>query len=113
MLEDLSTTTKNEPFVIILSKHNFGTILCNHIYVKNAARQLGFEDPNEYPQLCKLANGYLLKTKGYDENVDEYLENEAERDSLYVHLLEEFDRCILTYFSFNWTQSSNLISQVL
>ncbi|KAG7645033.1 putative Zeta toxin domain, P-loop containing nucleoside triphosphate hydrolase [Arabidopsis thaliana] len=77
------------------------------------ARQLGFEDPNEYPQLCKLANGYLLKTKGYDENVDEYLENEAERDSLYVHLLEEFDRCILTYFSFNWTQSSNLISQAL
>ncbi|XP_010483366.1 PREDICTED: uncharacterized protein LOC104761894 [Camelina sativa] len=77
------------------------------------ARQLGFEDPNEYPQLCKLANAYLLKTKGYDENVFEYLVNEAEADSLYVHLLEEFDRCILTYFAFNWNQSSNLISQVL
>ncbi|KAG7653014.1 Zeta toxin domain [Arabidopsis suecica] len=77
------------------------------------ARQLGFEDPNEYPQLCKLANGYLLKTKGYDENVYEYWVNEAEADSLYVHLLEEFERCILTYFAFNWTQSSSLISQAL
>lgn len=54
-----------------------------------------------------------MKTKGYDENVYEYLVNEAEVDSLYVHLLEEFERCILAYFAFNWTQSSNLISQVL
>ncbi|KAH0861876.1 hypothetical protein HID58_079087 [Brassica napus] len=77
------------------------------------ARQLGFEDPNECPQLCKLANAYLVKTKGYDENVYEYLVNEAEPESLYVHLLEELERCILTYFAFNWTQSSNLISQVL
>ncbi|KAL0752770.1 hypothetical protein Bca101_090437 [Brassica carinata] len=75
------------------------------------ARQLGFEDPNECPQLCKLANAYLVKTKGYDENVYEYLVNEAEPESLYVHLLEELERCILTYFAFNWTQSSNLISQ--
>ncbi|CAF1923669.1 BnaC05g02390D [Brassica napus] len=77
------------------------------------ARQLGFEDPNECPQLCKLANAYLMKTKGYNENVYEYLVNEAEADSLYIHLLEEFERCILTYFAFNWTQSSNLISQIL
>ncbi|CAN8311199.1 unnamed protein product [Cochlearia groenlandica] len=77
------------------------------------ARQLGFEDPNECPQLCKLANAYLMKTKGYDENVYNYLDNESEVDSLYVHLLEEFERCILTYFAFNWSQSSNLISQVL
>ncbi|KAF8111692.1 hypothetical protein N665_0073s0050 [Sinapis alba] len=77
------------------------------------ARQLGIEDPNECPQLCKLANAYLMKTKGYNENVYEYLVNEAEADSLYIHLLEEFERCILTYFAFNWTQSSNLISQIL
>uniref|UniRef100_A0A1J3ERQ0 Zeta toxin domain-containing protein n=1 Tax=Noccaea caerulescens TaxID=107243 RepID=A0A1J3ERQ0_NOCCA len=77
------------------------------------ARQLGFEDPNECPQLCKLATAYLVKAKGYDENIYEYLVNDAEADSLYVHLLEEFERCILTYFAFNWTQSSNLISQVL
>ncbi|XP_018486281.1 calmodulin calcium-dependent NAD kinase-like isoform X2 [Raphanus sativus] len=77
------------------------------------ARQLGFEDPNECPQLCKLAYAYLMKTKGYDENVYEYLVNEADADSLYVHILEEFERCILTYFAFNWNQSSNLISQVL
>ncbi|KAH0905557.1 hypothetical protein HID58_037384, partial [Brassica napus] len=77
------------------------------------ARQLGIEDPDECPQLCKLANAYLMKTKGYNENVYEYLVNEADTDSLYIHLLEEFERCILTYFSFNWTQSSNLISQIL
>ncbi|KFK42767.1 hypothetical protein AALP_AA1G037100 [Arabis alpina] len=83
------------------------------------ARQLGFEDPNECPQLCKLANAYLMKTEGYGQNMYEYIRtntylvNEAEVKSLYVHLLEEFERCILTYFAFNWTQSSNLISQVL
>ncbi|KAJ4914867.1 Secretoglobin protein [Raphanus sativus] len=77
------------------------------------ARQLGIEDPDECPQLCKLANAYLMKTKGYNENVYEYLVNEADADSLYIHLLEEFERCILTYFAFNWTQSSNLISQIL
>lgn len=83
------------------------------IFSYYVARQLGFEDPNECPQLCKLANAYLMKTKGYNENVYEYLVNEAEADSLYIHLLEEFERCILTYFAFNWTQSSNLISQIL
>ncbi|KAF3494626.1 hypothetical protein DY000_02051852 [Brassica cretica] len=91
--------------------HYVGTF--NILYPKNTTRQLGFEDPNECPQLCKLANAYLVKTKGYDENVYEYLVNEAEPESLYVHLLEELERCILTYFAFNWTQSSNLISQVL
>ncbi|KAL0797335.1 hypothetical protein Bca101_052509 [Brassica carinata] len=78
------------------------------------ARQIGFEDPNECPQLCKLANAYLMKTKGYEENVYEYLLKEADQaDSMYAHLLDEFERCILTYFAFNWTQSSNLISQAL
>ncbi|KAJ8452376.1 hypothetical protein Cgig2_006181 [Carnegiea gigantea] len=79
------------------------------------ARQIGFEDPNECPALCKLANDYLKKTEGCESNIYEFFANEpqAEADSLYVKLIEEFDRCILSYFAFNWTQTSLMITQVL
>lgn len=78
-------------------------------------RQIGFEDPNECPELCKLANDYLKKTDGCESNIYEFFANEpqAEADSLYVKLIEEFDRCILSYFAFNWTQTSLMITQVL
>uniref|UniRef100_A0A7C8Z3W8 NAD(+) kinase n=1 Tax=Opuntia streptacantha TaxID=393608 RepID=A0A7C8Z3W8_OPUST len=77
------------------------------------ARQIGFEDPNECPQLCKLANDYLKKTEGCESNIYEFFANEPQPDSLYVKLIEEFDRCILSYFAFNWTQTSLVITQVL
>lgn len=77
------------------------------------ARQIGFEDPNECPELCKLANDYLKKTKGSESNIYEFFANEPEAESLYVKLIEEFDRCILSYFAFNWNQTSLMISQVL
>ncbi|KAH9764583.1 calmodulin calcium-dependent NAD kinase [Citrus sinensis] len=38
---------------------------------------------------------------------------EAEPESLYVKLVEEFDRCILSYFTFHWSHASLMISQVL
>ncbi|XP_042514944.1 calmodulin calcium-dependent NAD kinase-like [Macadamia integrifolia] len=77
------------------------------------ARQLGIEDPSKCPQLCKLANDYLKKTEGCEENIYEYFSNDPEAKSLFIKLIEELDRCILCYFSFHWTQASNMISQVL
>ncbi|XP_074316968.1 calmodulin calcium-dependent NAD kinase [Silene latifolia] len=77
------------------------------------ARQIGFEDPNECPQLCKLANDYLKKTEGCESNIFDFLANESDAESLYVDFIEEIDRCILSYFSFNWSQTSLMINQVL
>ncbi|XP_057733524.1 calmodulin calcium-dependent NAD kinase-like [Arachis stenosperma] len=78
------------------------------------ARQMGFEDVNEVPELCRLAHEYLRKAKGCEENIYEYLANERDPDDvLYLKLIDEFDRCILTYFAFHWNHASSLISQVL
>ncbi|XP_021733739.1 uncharacterized protein LOC110700501 isoform X1 [Chenopodium quinoa] len=77
------------------------------------ARQIGFDDPNECPQLCKLANDYLKKTEGSESFIYEFFSNEPDAESLYVKLIEEFDKCILSYFSFHWSRTPSMISQVL
>ena len=56
------------------------------------ARQMGFTDLEEWPQLCKLAYAYLKKSKECDENIYEYLSSPPDADSLYVKLVEELDR---------------------
>ncbi|XP_047319233.1 calmodulin calcium-dependent NAD kinase-like [Impatiens glandulifera] len=78
------------------------------------ARQIGIEDVNDCPQLCKLADEYLKKSKQTEQSIYEYFVNEKEaREHLYIKLIEEFDRCILSYFAFNWSQASYIINQVL
>ncbi|XP_074315778.1 calmodulin calcium-dependent NAD kinase-like [Silene latifolia] len=77
------------------------------------ARQIGFEDPNECPQLCKIANDYLKKIDGCERNIFEFLANEPNAEALYVKLLQEIDTCILSYFSFHWNQTSAMINLVL
>ncbi|XP_034685091.1 uncharacterized protein LOC117914041 [Vitis riparia] len=77
------------------------------------ARQMGFADPDECPQLCNLAYDYLKKSKGCDENMYEYFSSQPDADSLYIKLVEELDRCTLSYFGFHWTQASLMINQVL
>ena len=76
------------------------------------ARQMGFADPDECPQLCNLAYDYLKKSKGCDENMYEYFSSQPDADSLYIKLVEELDRCTLSYFGFHWTQASLMINQV-
>ncbi|KAF7807000.1 P-loop nucleoside triphosphate hydrolase superfamily protein [Senna tora] len=77
------------------------------------ARQMGFEDADDVPEFCKLANMYLRKAKGCEESIYEYFANEKDADSLYVKLVDEFERCILTYFAFHWHEASSVVSQVL
>ncbi|KAK7278461.1 hypothetical protein RJT34_23490 [Clitoria ternatea] len=79
------------------------------------ARQLGFEDASEVPELCKLAQDYLRNSKGCDERIFNYIShaNEEDIDSLYTKLVDEFERCILNYFAFHWNQATYVISQVL
>lgn len=77
------------------------------------ARQIGFEDASEVPELCKLAQEYLQKSKGCDQSIFEYLGNEKDSEFLYVKLVNEFEKCILSYFAFHWKQAPFVISQVL
>ncbi|XP_010274165.1 PREDICTED: uncharacterized protein LOC104609533 [Nelumbo nucifera] len=77
------------------------------------ARQIGFAEINECPQLAKLANDYLRKSKGCEDNIYAFFVNDPNADSLFVKLVEEFERCILSYFAFHWNHASLMISQVL
>ncbi|KAL6343654.1 hypothetical protein AAG906_025019 [Vitis piasezkii] len=43
----------------------------------------------------------------------EYFSSQPDADSLYIKLVEELDRCTLSYFGFHWTQASLMINQVL
>ncbi|KAG6727111.1 hypothetical protein I3842_02G114400 [Carya illinoinensis] len=76
------------------------------------ARQMGFSDANECPQLCNLADNYLKKPKEC-ESIYAFFANEPDAKSLYVKLIEEFEKCILSYFAFHWGHASLMISQVL
>lgn len=76
------------------------------------ARQMGFEDESECPQLIKLAYGYLKRSKGVDEKIYEYFAKHPNAEDLYVNLVEEFERCILGYLAFHWSQAPLLITQV-
>jgi hypothetical protein len=79
----------------------------------HAARQMGFRDAGQCPQLGKLALDYLRKTNGYQEKIFAYFENESNAEALYVKLMEELEKCILGYFAFHWDQATFMISQVI
>ncbi|KAL2535736.1 P-loop containing nucleoside triphosphate hydrolase superfamily protein [Forsythia ovata] len=77
------------------------------------ARQMGFSDRRECPNLCKLALDYIRKADGCEEDIYAFFAGEQDADSLFIKLVEEFERCILSYFAFHWKQASHMISQVL
>ncbi|CAN6282203.1 unnamed protein product [Urochloa humidicola] len=77
------------------------------------ARQMGFEDINECPQLCKLANNYLRSSKNCMEDIYAFFANVKDSESLYVKFIEELEKCILGYFAFHWDHATYLISSAL
>ncbi|CAJ1976451.1 unnamed protein product [Sphenostylis stenocarpa] len=74
------------------------------------ARQLGLAE-SEGPEVCRLANEYLMKSKECVESIVQYFAHQND-PTLPAKLIHEFDRCILSYFAFHWNQPSLLISQV-
>ncbi|KAL5058113.1 hypothetical protein RYX36_029717, partial [Vicia faba] len=74
---------------------------------------MGFKDRRIGPDICRLASEYISKYEGFEDDIYAYFENEPDADSLYVKLVEEFERCILSYFGFHWNHCDILISQVL
>ncbi|XP_039029534.1 uncharacterized protein LOC120163761 [Hibiscus syriacus] len=77
------------------------------------ARQMGFNDRRECPLLCKLAAEYIRKLEGCEEDIYTFFSSELDVDSLFVKLVEEFERCILSYFAFHWGHADLMIAQVL
>src|ERR1044072_8062897 len=73
---------------------------------------MGFEEDDKVPGLGQLEEEYLKKSKVFDQSIYEYRANQNDASSLYVKLIDEFERCILTYFAFHWTKASSVITQV-
>lgn len=74
---------------------------------------MGFADRRECPHLCKLASDYIKKTEGCEENIYEFFANDPDADSLFIKLIEEFERCTLSYFAFHWRHAHTMIGQVV
>nr|GMD45834.1 uncharacterized protein LOC109169505 [Ipomoea batatas] len=90
-----------------------GQILKLERFPHYVARQMGFGDKKECPTLCKLAADYIIKSGGCEEEIYNFFANEPGADSLFIYLVEELERLILSYFAFHWSQASNMITQVL
>ncbi|EOY05907.1 P-loop containing nucleoside triphosphate hydrolases superfamily protein [Theobroma cacao] len=108
-----SKAVKDQNIIPLLERTESGRVGNLERFSHFVARQLGFADANECPQLCRLAHNYLKKSKDCEVSIFEYFANEPEAETLYVKLMEEFERCILSYFAFHWSQASHMISQVL
>jgi uncharacterized protein YutD len=59
-----------------------------------------------------MACDYLKKSKGYEQNLLAFFHNNMNPDAMLVKLIEELDRCILSYFSFHWHCAAHVITQV-
>ncbi|PWA62173.1 zeta toxin domain, P-loop containing nucleoside triphosphate hydrolase [Artemisia annua] len=77
------------------------------------ARQIGFSNSKECPHLIRFAAEYMVKAEGCEEEMYMFFAEETEADSLFIKLVEEFERCILSYFAFHWSNAPFIISQVL
>ncbi|KAL1188000.1 Calmodulin calcium-dependent NAD kinase [Cardamine amara subsp. amara] len=76
-------------------------------------RQMGFKDRRECPHLCKLANEYIRKSGSCEEDIYGFFAEEPDADTLFIKLVEEFERCILSYFAYHWCHADLMISQIL
>lgn len=90
-----------------------GLIYVTIVSFGGAARQMGFKERKNCPRLGKLAAEYIKKCEGCEDDIYSFFANEPDVDSLYVKLVEEFERCILSYFAFHWRYADILITQVL
>ncbi|XP_022722079.1 uncharacterized protein LOC111279320 [Durio zibethinus] len=108
-----SNPVKDQSIIPLLVRTESGRVRNLERFSHYVARQLGFVDANECPQLCKLAHNYLMKPKDCEVSILEYFGDEPEAKALYVKLMEEFERCILSYFAFHWSHAPNMIGQVL
>lgn len=73
---------------------------------------MGFSDRRHCPHLFKFAADYIMKAEGSEEEMYLFFAEEPQADSLFIKLIEELERCILSYFAFHWSNAPFMISQV-
>ncbi|CAI8599015.1 unnamed protein product [Vicia faba] len=113
LIGDNSVMVNQQKIVPYLHQTESGRVAKLEIFSHYVARQMRFVDADEVPELCRLAQDYLRNTKGCKENIYQYLANGDNAKALYAKLIEEFERCILSYFAFHWNRASFIITQVL
>ncbi|KAM3375873.1 calmodulin calcium-dependent NAD kinase-like isoform X1 [Capsicum galapagoense] len=104
---------RNQKIVPRIEVSRTGQVLKFEKFSHYIARQMGFADRRECPNLCKLATEYIIKSEGCEEDMYNYFSIEPDADSLFIKLVEEFERCILSYFAFHWSHVPYMMSQVL
>ncbi|GAB4830481.1 hypothetical protein Ancab_020192 [Ancistrocladus abbreviatus] len=92
---------------------NTGRVVKLERFSHYVARQLGFSDRRLCPHLCRLASDYINKREGCEDSIYAYFARELDGDSLYIKLVEEFERYILSYFAFHWSYAEISLTQVL
>ncbi|TMW88918.1 hypothetical protein EJD97_017907 [Solanum chilense] len=104
---------RNQKIIPRIELSRIGQVLKFEKFSHYVARQMGFADRRQCPHLCKLATEYIIKSDGCEEDMYNYFSNEPDADSLFIKLVEEFERCILSYFAFHWSHVPYMMSQVL
>ncbi|KAK4487773.1 hypothetical protein RD792_005548 [Penstemon davidsonii] len=69
-----------------------GQVLHIERFSHYVARQMGFTDRRECPNLCKLASHYIRKAEGCEEDMYTFFASEPDVDSLFIKMVEEFER---------------------
>ncbi|CAK8572069.1 unnamed protein product [Lathyrus sativus] len=113
LIGENSAMVDQQKIVPYLHQTESGRVAKLEIFSHYVARQMGFVDASEVPELCRLAQDYLRNSEGCKESIYQYLADGEDANTLYVKLIDEFERCILSYFAFHWNRASFIISQVL
>ncbi|KAG4983721.1 hypothetical protein HKD37_10G029137 [Glycine soja] len=113
MIMDKSRVVGDQSIVPRHKKDHFGRVVKLEKFSLYVGRQMGFLESEVPAELCRLADEYLIKPKECLESILEYLADQKDPTTLCQKFINEFDRCILSYFAFNWNQASYIISQVL
>ncbi|XP_047335693.1 calmodulin calcium-dependent NAD kinase-like [Impatiens glandulifera] len=90
-----------------------GGVIYLECFPSYVARQMGFRNKKDCPLLCRMASEYIRKSEGCEDDIYAYFCNEQHAESLFIKLVEEFERCILSYFAFHWNHAHFMMSQVL
>ncbi|KVH88751.1 hypothetical protein Ccrd_025813 [Cynara cardunculus var. scolymus] len=112
-----SSSSKPEVVVPRLNLTGSGHVFRLEKFSDYVARQIGFRDGKECPELSKLASDYVRSSKAFNDAMyiyfSECFPNKTEVKLLSEKLVEELERCILGYFAFHWSHAPVMIEQVL
>ncbi|KAG8370765.1 hypothetical protein BUALT_Bualt13G0017500 [Buddleja alternifolia] len=79
--------TRDQRIVPRIKVSDTGQVLDIERFSHYVARQMGFMDKRECPNLCKLASNYISKAEGCENDIYEYFASEQDADSLFIKMV--------------------------